>query len=67
MSSTSEASPAPAAHDRRTATAKQLAELYQVCVRTIHVWTRQGRLPPPLAISATRKRWDLDAVLAWTK
>jgi predicted DNA-binding transcriptional regulator AlpA len=50
--------------DRKFITTPELAALLKVSRRTICLWTKSGRLPPPLQISPKRFRWDVEAVLA---
>jgi excisionase family DNA binding protein len=45
-------------------TAKDLARSFQVSVRTIRRWCRQGRLPAPVRISGT-VRWNPTVVQEW--
>jgi predicted DNA-binding transcriptional regulator AlpA len=45
-------------------TSRQLAALFQVCTKTIHIWARARKLPPPLPTGRSR-RWELAKVLVW--
>jgi predicted DNA-binding transcriptional regulator AlpA len=43
-------------------TARQLADLFQVCTKTIHVWVAEGKLPRPIQCGRN-KRWYLSQIL----
>lgn len=47
---------------RRYLTDRQLAEHYSVSRATIWRWVQQGRLPPPIQISAGTTRFSSDAI-----
>lgn len=47
---------------RRYLTDRQLAEHYAVSRATIWRWVRQGRLPPPIHISAGTTRFSAEAI-----
>lgn len=47
---------------RRYLTDRQLAEHYTVSRSTIWRWVQQGRLPPPVQISAGTTRFSAEAI-----
>ncbi len=58
----------PFAHLRdplRMLRAKQVAELLGLHPTTVWKWTKNKRLPPPVAISSTAKAWRASDVAAW--
>jgi hypothetical protein len=51
---------------QRVVTCGQLAQLFQITTKTVRTWVRERKLPPPLACSTRRHRWDMAQVCAWT-
>ena len=46
-------------------TTRELQERYRVCRKTIHLWCKQGRIPPDAIkrISSSTIRFDLEMVV----
>ena len=48
--------------DKRTYTLSQLAEVLQVCLRTVRRRWQAGDIPPPLRGTGRSLRWSAEAV-----
>lgn len=53
----------------RLVTDEQIAAWLGVTVRTVQIWTRLAKLPPPVKLGKSRapKRWLAEDVAAWIK
>ena len=51
--------------DLQTLTKQDLAERYQVTGRSIEIWVRERRLPPPFSFTSRSPRWRLADIVAW--
>ena len=47
--------------------AKSVAERYDVSVRSVWRFVRDGRLPPPRTCFGTMRRWTLEELEAWER
>jgi hypothetical protein len=50
---------------KRIVDTADLAELLDCHQDTIRIWSRTGKLPPPLPCSRKRLKWDMEKVALW--
>jgi hypothetical protein len=50
---------------KRYLTMSGLAELVGIDIKTVPVWWKAGKLPPPIEGFGLKPRWSREAVIAW--
>lgn len=59
--------PSPAIPDTDLLTAKQVAALLQISVRTMRRNIADGKMPDPIYVGERAPRWDRVQLMAWVK
>jgi hypothetical protein len=52
---------------KRYLTAQGLAELFEIDSRSVPVWWKAGKLPPPIDGFGLKPRWSREAVVKWAE